>query len=193
MRHVTFVAARNGRYAPSLGVSFELAKLFGNVRFMSVRELAEDESLVIFSQRQNSSSRRERLLVFGSLAVFTLLVAVGFGLSGAWPVVPFAGLECVALFLAYRWLQRHDGDCESVLVDGDDLVVVSQSGGKLEYGRVSRFWAQVVVESLPDGKKCTFLRSHGNSVEFGKLLCDQSKMLAAKRLREKISGFKLNQ
>lgn len=160
---------------------------------MSSSGLAEIENCVVFSQRRNSSSRQERLLVFGSLAVFTLLVAVGFALAGAWPVVPFAGFECVALFLAYRWLQRHEGDFESIVIDGDDLVVETRSGGKIEHARVSRYWAQVVVESLPDGKKRAFLRSHGKSIEFGRLLGDQAKVLAAKQLRKEITGFKLNQ
>jgi uncharacterized membrane protein len=44
--------------------------------------------------------------VFGSLAVITVAISLGFAVHGAWPVIPFAGLECLGLYIACRWLKR---------------------------------------------------------------------------------------
>ncbi|MGD8790515.1 MAG: DUF2244 domain-containing protein, partial [Burkholderiales bacterium] len=115
-------------------------------------ESLEGVQFEIISRRNNSSSRNARLLVFGSLGLFTLLIAVGFVLMGAWPVLPFAGLECVALLLAYVWLYRHDDDYELIAIDGDDIVVEAQDGGKLERRQLSRYWARVIVEEKRVGQ-----------------------------------------
>ncbi|UCH48376.1 MAG: DUF2244 domain-containing protein [Betaproteobacteria bacterium] len=142
----------------------------------------------IVSRRNNSSSQHGRLLVFGSLGLFTLLVAAGFALAGAWPVLPFAGMECVALYLAYRWLQRHDGDYESISIEGDCVVVETRDGGKVQRHELSRYWAQVVVDESVGRRRRVFLRAHGREVEFGRLLCDDAKVGLAKRLRARLSG-----
>ena len=152
-------------------------------------ESREEAHFEMVSHRNNSSSRLVRLLVFGSLGVFTLLVAVGFMLAGAWPVLPFAGLECVALLLAYSWLQRHDSDYELISASGDDVVVEMRFGGRLERHRLSRYWARVIIEVRPDRRTRVFLRSHGREVEFGRLLPDDARVATAKRLRTRLSGL----
>ena len=152
-------------------------------------ESREEAHFEMVSHRNNSSSRLVRLLVFGSLGMFTLLVAVGFMLAGAWPVLPFAGLECVALLLAYSWLRRHDGDYELISVSGHEVVVETHFGGKSERHRLSRYWARVVIEERPGGRTRVFLRSHGREFEFGRLLPDEARVATAKRLRTRLSGL----
>ena len=150
-------------------------------------ESGEGVQFGIVSRRNNSSTPRARLLVFSSLGMFTLLVAAGFALVGAWPVAPFAGIECVALFLAYHWLRRHDEDYELITVEGDAIVVEAQIGAKVERREVSRFWAQVVVDDSSVRCMRVFLRAHGREIEFGRLLSDASKLSVARQLRTKIS------
>ena len=63
--------------------------------------------------RNNSLSSSGRLLVFG----FIFFVSVGIGMAftlvfGAWPIMPFAGAEMVALYLAFRYIDRHAADYE---------------------------------------------------------------------------------
>jgi uncharacterized membrane protein len=40
-------------------------------------------------------------LIFLSLAAVVLAIGIGFAVIGAWPVLPFAGLEVLALGAAY--------------------------------------------------------------------------------------------
>lgn len=135
----------------------------------------------------NSSSQRTRLLVFGSLGLVTVSVGAGFALIGAWPVAPFAGIEFVALFLAYRWLQRHDDDYELITIEGDSIVVETRDGTEVERRQLSRYWVQVVVDDLSGRRKRVFLRAHGREIEFGRLLSDEARLSLAKRLRTKLS------
>ena len=152
-------------------------------------ESGEGVQFGIVSRRNNSSSPRTRLLVFGSLGLFTLLVAAVFALAGAWPIAPFAGIECVALFLAYCWLRRHDEDYELITIVGDDVIVESRDGARVERRQLSRYWAQVVVDDRSGRRKRVLLRAHGRESEFGKLLCDEARMSLAKRLRTKLAGL----
>ncbi len=152
-------------------------------------ESGEKIQFGIESRRYNSSSPHARLLVFGSLGMFTLAIAGAFVLIGAWPVAPFAGLECMALLAAYRWLRRHDEDYELITIEGDDVIVETRNGSKRERVPMSRFWAQVVVEDLAGGKKRVFLRAHGREIEFGRLLSDEAKLSVAKRLRAKLTAL----
>src|SRR6185369_14469106 len=58
-----------------------------------VREEAGDEYVCI-ARRNNSLSSSERLVVFGFILLVSLGIAAGFGvIFGAWPILPFAGVE----------------------------------------------------------------------------------------------------
>ena len=149
----------------------------------------EDAQFAIVSRRNNSSSQHARLLVFGSLGLFTLLVGFSFALIGAWPVAPFAGIECIALFLAYCWLQRHDDDYELITIEGDSVVVEARDASKVERQKLSRHWAQVVIDESHRRRTRVFLRAHGREVDFGRLLSDDARLALAKRLREQLCGL----
>ncbi len=52
---------------------------------------------MIVARPNCSASWRNNLLVLLALAVPSLVIAIGFTLLGAWPILPFAGLELLAL------------------------------------------------------------------------------------------------
>ena len=155
------------------------------MRSVAAQQAAQFE---VVSRRNNSSSQRARLLVFGSLGLITLFVGAGFALIGAWPVAPFAGIEFVALYLAYRWLQRHDDDYELITIEGDSIVVETRDGRDVERRGLSRYWVQVVVDDKSSRRVRVFLRAHGREVDFGRLLSDDARLSLAKRLRARIAG-----
>ena len=54
------------------------------------------------TRRRNCSISPAALLgAFAALAAVTLAIGAGFALLGAWPVLPFAGLEVLALAVAF--------------------------------------------------------------------------------------------
>ncbi|MEP4147403.1 MAG: DUF2244 domain-containing protein [Halioglobus sp.] len=56
-----------------------------------------DEQLTIVVRPNHSSSWRNNLIALMAISVPSLGAAVGFTLVGAWPILPFAGLELLAL------------------------------------------------------------------------------------------------
>lgn len=118
----------------------------------------------VLARRSHSLSPRGRALVLGSLLVVSLIISLPFAWFGAWLVAPFAGVDLLALCLAFRYLDRREGDFESIAVDGEEVIVVRRRGRLSEQARMSRYWAQVVAG--PGGSGLV-LRSHGREVAFG--------------------------
>ena len=52
---------------------------------------------MIIARPNRSASWRTNKLVLLALSVPSLIIAIGFALLGAWPILPFAGLELIAL------------------------------------------------------------------------------------------------
>src|SRR5688572_21544049 len=84
------------------------------------------------ARRNNSLSTSGRLFVF----CFVFFVSVGIGLAftlvfGAWPIMPFAGVEMLVLYLAFRYIERHAMDYERLAIAGDRVEVEVLDGGRL--------------------------------------------------------------
>lgn len=65
-------------------------------------------------------ARRWALL---TISATTLGVAAGASAFGAWPVMPFAGLEIALLAIAFHVLGRHDGDFERLEIGEHEVRV----------------------------------------------------------------------
>ncbi len=63
---------------------------------------------------------------------------------GAWPILPFAGVEMAVLYLAFRYMDRHAADYERITIRGDDVAVEVHEGRKITRLELHRCWAQVV-------------------------------------------------
>jgi uncharacterized membrane protein len=82
---------------------------------------ADGNHFIIFPNRSLSLTG---IAVF--LAAYTVLltvVGVGFLLAGACLVLPFAGAELAVIAILWRWLYRHAGDYETVVVDDDSVKI----------------------------------------------------------------------
>lgn len=136
----------------------------------------------LVAQRNNSltSSGRFHVLVF----VFTVSVgiAVAFAALGAWPILPFAGLEVLVLFLAFRDVDRRAQDYERIAITDDRVRVEWCEIGALRKQELSRYWAQVVASR--DGRYIA-LRSHGRELAVGRHRSDTQRLdLANDLVRE---------
>jgi len=86
------------------GPSQGIAKRVFGVDCNGVEAAAE---LTLVARRNNSLSSGGRFLVLGSLAAVVLAISLGFALSGAWLILPFAGLELLVVGLAFRCMEQH--------------------------------------------------------------------------------------
>lgn len=141
-----------------------------------------------FVSRRNSSLIPGNFcLVFGSLAAISMGIAGGFALVGAWPLLPFAGLEVAALAVALRFVMRGADDYESVTIDGDDVVLDVRANSAERRFRFNRIWAQLVVRER-FARVEVALRSHGREVELGRYLNDAGRRRLARELRVRLRG-----
>lgn len=118
-------------------------------------------------------------------------IALAFAAFGAWPVLPFAGLEVTALWLALRHLQRHIDDEERLEMDDSHVILTRTSCGRRECWKFPRYWLQLRIErTQPTADSRLFIRSHGREVEIGQLLTEGQRRELARMLREKLDKQK---
>jgi uncharacterized membrane protein len=119
---------------------------------------------LLVARRNNSLSSAGRAVVLGSLVVVCLAISLAFAFQGAWLVLPFAAAEMFVLLLAFRFIQQHAGDFESIAIKGDRVLVERWETGRVRRYEFNRYWAQVVVSyPVPAGKSILALRSYGRA------------------------------
>ena len=84
---------------------------------------------VQFVLRRNCSlSPRALMVVFGSVAALSFAFGAAFAALGAWMILPFAGIELLALGAAFVVHGLHATDCECVRVAGEAVTVAVVEG-----------------------------------------------------------------
>jgi uncharacterized membrane protein len=134
------------------------------------------------ARRNNSLSSTGRILVFAYFFVVSFGIAGAFASLGAWLILPFAGLEMVGLYLAFRYVDRHAADFERIAITGDRVKVEWQDAGRAMSQEFNRQWAQLVAES---GGRLA-LRSHGREVEIGRHMNEEQRLTLARELGSKL-------
>ncbi|MCB1694710.1 MAG: DUF2244 domain-containing protein [Halioglobus sp.] len=143
--------------------------------------------LMIIARPNCSASWRSNLLVLLALAVPSLGAATGFALRGAWPILPLAGLELLALgsalyYVNWKLQYRH------VITLSDDSVCIDKGfyapTQSWQFPRQSTGLA-IIPERHPwEGPELS-LQGTGESVSIGEFLNrDDSLELAALLRRE---------
>ena len=127
-------------------------------------------------------------IVFGSLAAFSLLIAVVFSALGAWLILPFAGLEAMALYWAFRWVKRHAQDSESLVIRGDAVLLAVREAAHTRRYEFNRAWARLVVQQNARRDVRLALRSHGREIEVGRYLDGGAKQRLARELKVRLQA-----
>ncbi len=144
--------------------------------------------LMIVAQPNCSASWRSNKLVLLALAVPSLGCAVGFALLGAWPILPLAGLELLALgaalyYVNWKLQYRH------VITLSDDSVRIDK--GFYAPRQSWKFPRQgtglaIVPERHPwEGPELSLQRT-GESVSVGEFLSREDSLKLAALLRQEI-------
>ncbi len=127
-----------------------------------------------------------RRWVLGAISLTTLGLATGAMAIGAWPVMPFAGIEVALVALAFHVLGRHDADFERLEVGEHEVRVELRVAHSLTRFVAYRPWARVVMRER--GVRCTLgLAYAGRTVPLGRLLSDEGRRQLAEDLRGRIA------
>jgi uncharacterized membrane protein len=154
---------------------------------MECTDAGEPGEFLLIARRNNSLSSTGRWVVLGSLVFLSLGISSAFAFIGAWLVLPFAGAEMAALFLAFRYVERHAGDFESIAIKGDSVLMERWETGDVRRYEFNRYWAQVVLHQMGSARRTTLaLRSHGREVEFGQHLTEDQRQALAHTLKQQL-------
>ncbi len=138
----------------------------------------------------SSLSPRDAALFFGTLGFVTLAIAVFFVVQGYWPVLPFAGLELVALFWALAASMRRRHWRERILLSEDEVVIETVVRGELTRVVFSRHWARIKLRApfyALHPSRLT-IESHGRWVEVGGFLNEEERRRLALRLKRLVGA-----
>ena len=149
---------------------------------------AASESAFDFTFKRNCSiSPQDLLWVLAFLSCVSLGIASVFAYFGAWPVLPFAGVEVLALAMAFYLNGRHAADYERIALAQGRLVVEARDAARLRRHEFNVPWLR--LEEYRQGRDLHLvLRSGAAAVEVGRHLDTERRASLAVRLRRSFSN-----
>lgn len=115
---------------------------------------------------------------------FALIIAISFAAVGAWMILPFAGIEILALLIV---MYRVSKKCyrKEVIHLNKEAITVEQGQNKPQTRWNSEiFWTRLIVQSSghPWHSDKLYLRGRHDQIEIGSFLNDQEKLALVKQL-----------
>lgn len=139
-----------------------------------------------FLRRNRSVTPAQLGWLYASLCAVTLGIASGFWLLGGTLILPIAGLELVALGIAFLAYARHAADGEHILLAGRRLVVELENGGRLERAEFNRDWVR--VEPSASDRSLIEVSGQGRRVSVGRYVRPELRLALARELRQALRG-----
>jgi uncharacterized membrane protein len=137
-------------------------------------------------KRNCSASPSQLAAVFGSLVAVSFAFGVAFAALGLWMVLPFVGLELVAVAAAFLCYGRHAADVERIELVADKLTVERVEAEQHRRWEFDPVRVRLEVDERGRGWGATVrvcLASHGDQVEVGRYLLDARRAQLARELR----------
>jgi uncharacterized membrane protein len=164
---------------------------YGQGRTREIRHLDHSDEVHIELCAHNSLTTQQARWFLLSVAIGPTLTS-GFCLfAGFWPVLPFAGLEFVVLWLALRHSMRRGRRRESIAITRDYVIINSQLGVQQANTRFARHWTKVKLRApqsaLHPSRLC--LESQGHACEVGGFLTDDERRVLAIRLQQLVGNM----
>ena len=110
---------------------------------------ADSPPFVHHSVPNRSLGIQGRRVFLAAIAMSTMGVAAFAAALGAWPVMPFAGLEVALVVVAFRVLAAHDGDFEHLEVGPGEVKMDSRFASTVTHVVFHQPWARVVKSRCP--------------------------------------------
>jgi uncharacterized membrane protein len=129
------------------------------------------------------------VVVFSSISLVSMVIALGFSLRGFWLILPFAGLEIAALAVGF-YLGALRARLREVISIHGDLIAVQKGHRRPEQTLAfRRGWARIELAGpLQRGYPSRLLiRCQGREVEIGGCLNDSERSRLAAHLRRWIA------
>lgn len=160
-------------------------------RVTEAGDCAQSGEVRIELRAHNSLTPRQARWFLVTVSLGPMLTAGFCVLQGFWPVLPFAGLEMVLLYLALRWSMRRGQQRESILITPDYVTIHAQLGVVQANTRFPRHWTRVKLRAPQTALHPTRLcfESQGRACEVGGFLTDDERRALAARLQQLIGNM----
>ena len=142
------------------------------------------DSLYIDLAPNKSSSINENLVFFGFLSLICLTFGIGFFFIGATMILPFAGLEVLALILILRTNRKWLNQKQALYLD-KLYVELEEDDKKITF---DRFLSKFLIEEN-NSKKELFIKSNNQKIEIGSFLNQEEKEQLIELLKKKVSDL----
>src|SRR5215470_5628540 len=97
-------------------------------------------------KRNCSASPAHLAAVFASMVGLSFLFGIAFATQGLWLILPFAGLELIAVAVAFVVYGRRASDYEQITLTEQDLTVQRVEGARRQEWHFLPSWTRVEVE-----------------------------------------------
>lgn len=137
-------------------------------------------------KRNCSASPTQLAAVFGSLVAVSFVFGAVFAALGLWMVLPFVGLELVAVTAAFLCSGRHATDAERIELAGGMLTVEQVEAERHRRWQFDPGRVRIEVEERGRGlgaRVRVWLASRDEQVEIGRHLLDERRVALARELR----------
>lgn len=123
-------------------------------------------------------------LTFSSLVAVSFGFGIAFAVHGPWMILPFAGLEMLALGTAFFMCRGHANDFERVLVGAHEVEVEIVEGRVRKTWAFNPRWLQLAVDTAP---MRVWLKYKGEALEVGRLAAGPARSAFARGLRQALA------
>ena len=117
------------------------------------------------------------MCVYVGIATVTIGIGACFYILGLTLILPFSGIEVLALGAAFYVTSWRGGKQEVISIDKDSIVVESGRHGPESREVFQRAWAKVILERPWNSwyPSRLLIRSHGRQLEIGQFLNEQER------------------
>ena len=157
-----------------------------DLRFARVASTG-DGSVQWLLKRNCSLSPRQSLAVYLTLCSVCLGIAALFWHQGAWFVLPFAGLELLAIGIALLVYARHAADRESLVLSQGRLTVECRLGNRSEVAEFAPAWVR--IDRRTGERSLIEVSSQGRSIAVGRFVRPEQRPALADELRMAMRRF----
>jgi uncharacterized membrane protein len=130
-------------------------------------------------------SWKEAKRFYLGMVIVSMSIAALFASRGIWMVLPFAGLEMLALGAAMYYVARRSYNCQIVLVSQDKVEIFTVGHTSTPGVTFQRAWTRVELRNPEHAwyPKQLAVGSHGRFVEVGHWLSDAERSVLAEELK----------
>ena len=130
----------------------------------------KNDKFYIELRPNKSSSLRQNVLFFGMLSLICITFGVGFFIVGAPLILPFAGLEILALITIIKLNRDWSNQLQILAIDKLHVKITNNKRKKI----YDRFLSKFLIQEK-SGAKVILLQSHKEQIEIGRFLTADEK------------------